>query len=200
MTATEQGLLSWGEQDAQPDADQRLIARCLAGDETAFTALYRRHATYVYRLSYGLLQHREDAEEVLQDTFEYAFRKLTRYDERRASFKTWLYQIAVSRCRNKRRRKWLPTFSLGVLGGETINDENAPNPAERLALDARQQRIWNALRSLSPKLRETAVLRYYEGMTYPEIGQVLGIPTKTAESRMRLAHKALQDVLKDEEW
>jgi DNA-directed RNA polymerase specialized sigma24 family protein len=46
-------------------------------------------------------------------------------------------------------------------------------------------------------LRETAVLRYYEGLTYNEIGQILDIPPKTAESRMRLAHKALRKKLVD---
>jgi RNA polymerase sigma-70 factor (ECF subfamily) len=59
----------------------------------------------------------------------------------------------------------------------------------------RQQMVWNALQELTPKLRETAVLRYYEGLTYNEIGRILDIPPKTAESRMRLAHRALREVL-----
>ncbi|MFW6184296.1 MAG: RNA polymerase sigma factor [Chloroflexota bacterium] len=199
MTVSEQGALSWNQQENQLSQDERLIARCLAGEEVAFSALYDRYAAYVYRLSYGLLQHREDAEEVLQDTFDYAFRKLARYDADRASFKTWLYQIAVSRARNKRRRKRAPTFSLSQLVGHdaraAATDDGSPGPDEALALDDRQKVIWRALSELSPKLRETAVLRYYEGLTYPEIGQILDIPAKTAESRMRLAHKALKEML-----
>jgi RNA polymerase sigma-70 factor (ECF subfamily) len=70
-----------------------------------------------------------------------------------------------------------------------------PTPAESLALTEQQQMVWNALQELTPKLRETAVLRYYEGLTYNEIGQILAIPPKTAESRMRLAHKALRKLL-----
>lgn len=172
-----------------------LIQRCLGGDETAFVTLYQQHAAAIYRLTFSLLQQREDAEEVLQDSFDYAFRKLAQYDANKSAFKTWLYRIAISRCRNKRRRKWLPTFSLSQISGADAADRNAPQPDEELALSEQQQRVWTALTQLSPKLRETAVLRYYEGLTYPEIGKIVGIPTKTAESRMRLAHKALREML-----
>jgi RNA polymerase sigma-70 factor (ECF subfamily) len=195
MTISEHALSNWAGEENYAGEDGPLLSRCLAGEEAAYTALYNRYAPYIYRLTYGLLQHREDAEEVLQDSFAYAFRKLARYDPSRASFKTWLYQIAVSRCRNKRRRKWLPTVPLGQL---QVHDRKTPTPAEALALTAQQKIIWQALRQLSPKLRETAVLRYYEGLTYREIGQILDIPTKTAESRMRLAHKALKQLLHDE--
>lgn len=195
MTLSERSLPTWSDGGAHSGEEAGIIARCLAGEEAAFVALYDRYATYVYRLCFSLLQHREDAEEVLQDTFEYAFRKLHKYDAERASFKTWLYQIAVSRSRNKRRRKRLPTFPLAWLSGDTVSDEQAPVPEEVMAHDGRQKRIWWALSQLSPKLRETAVLRYYEGLTYPEIGRILQIPAKTAESRMRLAHRALKELM-----
>jgi RNA polymerase sigma-70 factor, ECF subfamily len=172
---------------------QTVIERCLAGEEGAYLLLYKQYATMLYRLVYSMLQHREDAEEVVQDSFEYAFRTLRRYDPERASFKTWLYTIAVSRCRNKRRRKWLPTFGLDLAANKV--DSGQPQPDEVLALTEKQQQVWQTLQTLSPKLRETAVLRYYEGLTYAEIGEILDIPTKTAESRMRLAHNALRDRL-----
>ncbi|MFZ0544919.1 MAG: RNA polymerase sigma factor [Candidatus Promineifilaceae bacterium] len=174
-----------------------LLARCLADEESAYLAVYNEYAATIYRLCYSLLQHQQDAEEVLQDTFEYAFRKLAQYDARKAGFKTWLYQIAVSRCHNKRRRKWLPTFSISEQMREEVADQSTPTPAETLAMTEQQRTVWEALQQLTPKLRETAVLRYYEGLTYNEIGQILDIPPKTAESRMRLAHKALRETLAD---
>lgn len=177
---------------------QHLIARCLAGEESAYLVVYNQYASTLFRLCYSILQHREDAEEVLQDSFEYAFRKLDNFDERKASLKTWLYQIAISRCRNKRRRKWLATLPLGQLLGEQVEDRSSPTPAESFDLSERQQVVLDALRQLSPKLRETAVLRYYEGLTYTKIGEILSIPPKTAESRMRLAHKSLRALLEDE--
>jgi RNA polymerase sigma-70 factor (ECF subfamily) len=179
---------------AVPD---ELLTRCLSGEESAYLAVYNEYAATIYRLCYSLLQQRQDAEEVLQDTFEYAFRQLPQYDARKAGFKTWLYQIAVSRCRNKRRRKWLPTFSINEQVREEVADNATPNPTEILALTERHQIVWDALQQLTPKLRETAVLRYYEGLTYNEIGHILSIPPKTAESRIRLAHKALREKLVD---
>lgn len=186
---------------AAHEAPAELIARCLNGEQSAYVHVYNQYAEMIYRLCYSLLGHQEDAEEVLQDTFEYAFRKLDRYDSRKAGFKTWLYQIAVSRCRNKRRRKWLPTLSLGQLRDEELPDRDMKAPDEAFDLTERQAVIWSAINSLSPKLREVAVLRYYEGFTYVEIGSILSIPPKTAESRMRLAHGRLKKLLLlDKRW
>ena len=181
------------------EATHQLISHCLAGEEASYVALYKAYSGMIYRLVYSMLQHKEDAEEVLQDSFEYAFRKLAQYDANKSSFKTWLYRIAISRCRNKRRRKWLPTLSLSQLVGYEVTDKDTPAPAEVVALTEKQKQVWYALHELSPKLRETAVLRYYEGLTYVEIGDILNIPAKTVESRMRLAHKALREILISEE-
>lgn len=193
--------LTWHDAALTDTADEteQLIARCLAGEEAAHMVLYNQFAGMVYRLAYGLLQNREDAEEVLQDSFEYAFRSLDQFDGRKSAFKTWLYRIAVSRCRNKRRRKWLPTFSLGQLLSHEVADTDTPTPSETLALNERQQAVWEALKQLSPKLRETAVLRYYHDLRYQEIGDILNIPAKTAESRMRLVHKTLHELLSEKD-
>jgi RNA polymerase sigma-70 factor (ECF subfamily) len=174
-----------------------LLQRCLAGEEAAYVTLYNQHAGIMYRLAYGLLQNKEDTEEVLQDSFEYAFRKLAHFNPQKSAFKTWLYRITVSRCRNKRRRKWLPTFPLSLLPQQDVPDREAPTPDNLLELDEQQKLIWEALAQLSPKLRETAILRYYNGLRYNEIGEILGIPPKTAESRVRLAHKALRKLFDD---
>jgi RNA polymerase sigma-70 factor (ECF subfamily) len=190
--------LNWSETAVPRYADeaiQALIQRCLAGEELAYASLYDQFAGTIYRLTYSMLQHKEDAEEVLQDSFEYAFRRLDHYDAHKSAFKTWLYRIAISRCRNKRRRKWLPSLPLSQLVGQEISDDQTPAPDEMMTLNEEQQRVWGALAELSPKLRETAVLRYYEGLTYNEIGLILNIPAKTAESRMRLAHKSLGQLL-----
>ena len=193
----ERPFISWDKADRAVDPHQPLIERCLGGDESAYVVLYDQFSGMIYRLTYGMLQHQEDAEEVLQDTFEYAFRRLQLFDPSKSAFKTWLYRIAISRCRNKRRRKWLPTFSLSQMDNADIEDKGVQAPDEVAHLNEQQQQIWQALQGLSPKLRETAYLRYYEGLTYTEIGDILTIPPKTAESRMRLAHKALRESLQE---
>jgi RNA polymerase sigma-70 factor (ECF subfamily) len=178
---------------------QDLISRCLAGDQAAYAALYRVYAGDVYRLVYGLLAHREDAEEVVQDTFVYAMKNLGRYDDEKASFRTWLFVIATSRARNKRRRGWLPTISLRRLlqvDLEPAAPDTSERPPEGRVEDANRERtLHQALAQLSPKLREAAVLRYFDELTYREMGEILGISHKTAESRVRLAHEALRHLL-----
>lgn len=181
-----------------PDLNDQSVAqinRCLNGEETAYVVLYNMYASMIYRLTMSLLQNQQDAEEVMQDSFEYAFRTLHKFDPQKASFKTWLYQIAISRARNKRRRKWLPTFSISQMDNDTLTDTRTAAPDEQVHLSDRQRLVWEAIQALSPKLRETAVLRTYAGFTFGEIGEVLNIPAKTAESRMRLAHKALKKQL-----
>lgn len=198
---SKQIALTWAETHATAkyadDEMRTLIRRCLSGDDSAYITLYNQNSGRIYRLAYSLLRNQEDAEEVLQDSFEYAFRKLANYNPQKSAFTTWLYRITVSRCHNKRRRKWLPTFSLNQFLGEEqdIKDNDTPTPDDVLALTERQKVVWDALSELTPKLRETAVLRYYHGLRYAEIGKILDIPSKTAESRMRLAHKALKKII-----
>lgn len=205
---TDQPSLTWSpttsaaataDDNSSSDGLEQLIARCLAGEQMAYVALYNQYAGMIYRLAFSLLQHEQDAEEVLQDSFEYAFRRLATYDPNRAGFKTWLYRIAISRCRNKRRRKWLPTLSISQLPDDNLSDAGTPTPDQYAVLNDRQQAVWNAIGRLSAKLREVAVLRYYGGLQYAEIATILDIPTKTAESRMRLAHRALRQTLEADE-
>ena len=199
MDTFETGILQWQPQPTTVAKDefQPLVSRCLQGDQAAYALLYRACASMIYRLNISLLGDVEDAEEVLQDSFEYAFRKLHQYDPNKAAFKTWLYRIAISRCHNKRRRKWLPTIPLQhyVRGEVEIADQTSKTPQEMLNLSEEQQRVWAALMQLSDKLRVVAVLRYYDDLRYREIGEILHISAKTVESRMRLAHKQLRFLL-----
>jgi RNA polymerase sigma-70 factor, ECF subfamily len=171
------------------------VARALTGDQHAFAQLYERFASGLYRLCYSLLLNQEDAEDVAQEAFVYAFRNLARFDQGKSSFKTWLYTIAVSRCRNHYRRKIFPTLELGQLLQWDIPAPNSETPEAQLTQRSARETIQKALAMLSPQLREAIVLRYGLGLAYREIGEVMGCPAKTAESRVRLAHKQLHHLL-----
>jgi RNA polymerase sigma-70 factor (ECF subfamily) len=171
-----------------------LIRRCIQGDAHACADLYQRWCASVYRLAYGILRHQQDAEEVTQDVFIYALSRLKNYDPRKSAFRTWLYTITISRSRNKMRRKWLPTVELGEWSENEIGEAERP-PEDMAELQAERERVWVALGQLSPKLREAVVLRYFENLTFPEIGEILSCPMKTIQSRVRLAHKELRKLL-----
>lgn len=182
----------------QPEALDTTIARCLAGDQTGYASLYEAFAPGIYRLCYGLVLNRQDAEDVTQETFVYAFKNLSRYDLRRASFKTWLYTIAVSRCRNTYRRKRLPLIDLLHLFQNEVSAPKAESPELAMARQDAKQAVADALSSLTPPLREAIVLRYGHGLTYREIAEIMRCPLKTAESRVRLAHERLRGLLQAE--
>lgn len=177
---------------------QAIIARCLRGDEHSFEQLYQEFAPSIHRLCYSVLLNTQDAEDVLQETFVYAFKNLKRYDQDRASFKTWLYTIAISRCRNLYRRKRPLAMDMSQILGLAIMGPRADHPENALAAQHLQDRIEGALVSLPPRLREAVVLRYGHGLRYREIAEVMNCPQKTAESRVRLAHDALRGLLAEE--
>jgi RNA polymerase sigma-70 factor (ECF subfamily) len=180
----------------QPESLDTLISLSKQGDQAASAALYHMFVRAVYRLAYGILLDQQDAEEVVQDSFAYALASLHRFDPSRSAFRTWLYTITLSRCRNKRRRKWLPVINLADVAEWLPGSDTRP---ER-AVEQRGMRdtVTNALHGLSPKLREAIVLRYFDGLSFKEMAEVMGCPQKTAESRVRLAHEALYSVLADQ--
>jgi RNA polymerase sigma-70 factor (ECF subfamily) len=173
-----------------------LIDRCLNSDQLAYAQLYEQYATGLYRLCYSLLLHEQDAEDVSQEAFVYAFKNLHRYDKEKASFKTWLYTIAVSRCRNMYRRKQFAVVDLSQVLHLDLPTLAFENPEASLSRRNAEEAIAEALTRLSPNLREAIVLRYGQGLTYREIAEVMDCPQKTAESRVRLAHERLHGILK----
>ncbi|MDZ4767981.1 MAG: sigma-70 family RNA polymerase sigma factor [Chloroflexota bacterium] len=172
-----------------------LITRAVAGDQGAFAALYDRLAPAVYRLCYSVLLHREDAEDVMQEAFVYAFRNLRCFDPAKSAFKTWLFTIAISRCRNQRRRFTPPLLDITEAIGAALVSPRDEQPETAYAHASARQSLEVALRRLPSRLREAVVLRYGHGLTYREIAEVMVCPQKTAESRVRLAHEALRGLL-----
>ncbi len=173
------------------------IERCLRGEQAAFAVLYDRYAPSLYRLAYSVLLVEQDAEDVLQESMVYAFRNLDRYDPQRGAFRTWLYTITLSRCRNARRRKWLPTVALSSLLNIGIEPPAPVDdlPETRAAWQDVRESLAQALHTLSPRLREAVALRYGHGLTYREMAEIIGCPQKTAESRIRLAHEQLRQAM-----
>lgn len=180
---------------ASTDETMRLIARAVQGDQQAYAALYEQYAPGIYRLCYGLVLNKEDAEDVVQESFVYAFKTLARYNSEKSAFKTWLYTIAVSRCRNTYRRKRFNLVDLSPVLQLQLPGPASETPEAALARRESQDAIERAIAGLSPVLREAIILRYGHGLTYREMAEVMGCPQKTAESRVRLAHNKLKDML-----
>ena len=178
-----------------------LIERWQHGDERAAEAIYHHFRDSTFGLAYTLLDDAADAEEVAQDTLAYALTHIDRYDPRRARFTTWLHTITVSRCRNKRRRRFLPSLSLFTWlrrGGDT--PDPTPGPEPQAVQEATADEVWAAIQTLSQPLREAILLRHWSDYTYQEIGDMLGCSLRTAQSRVRLAHRQLRTILTEDDF
>ncbi len=180
-------------------SDAALLARALAGDRDAFRVLVERHSRRVFRLAYRMTGNEQDAEEVVQEAFLRAYRRLDRF-ESRANFGTWLYRIAVN-CSLDLLRRRRPTEELRAPddpeGGEAVLDVATKDPApDRLALSGEIGRhVEMALGKLSPMERAAFVMRHHEGMSIEEIGRALGTSaTATKNSVFRAVQKLRQEL------
>ena len=108
-----------------------------------------------------------------QDALTYALTHIERYDPGRARFSTWLHTITVSRCRNKRRRRVLPSLPLVAWlkrGGDA--HDPAPEPEQQAILKTTCDEVCEAVETLSPPLREAILLRYWADYTHQEMGDM----------------------------
>jgi RNA polymerase sigma-70 factor (ECF subfamily) len=172
------------------------IQRWQDGDEHAAEVLYNRHHDATFRLAYGLLGDRFDAEEVAQDALPYALTHIDHFDPELASFQTWLHMITISRCRDRQRGKRLLSFSLSKWlqrGGD--RPDPSPSPERQATQTETYSEVWAAIQTLKPKQREAVLLRYWAGHTYQEMADILGCPLRTAQSRVRLAYTELRAIL-----
>ncbi len=134
--------------------------------------------------------------EVTQDALVYALTNINRYDAQRARFTTWLHTITVSRCRNKRRRRYLPGLSLTAWlcqGGDVADP--SPSPEGQAIKVASRDEVWAAIQSLNQPLKEAVVLRYWADYTYQEMADILGCSMRVARSRIQSAHQQLGPIL-----
>lgn len=173
--------------------DEELLAAIRAGDDVAMSALLARHAPTVYRFGVKMCRDREDAKDVLQDTLLAAARGIREF-RGASSLSTWFYSVARSFCLKKRRTsKFAPKQTVSI--DETGTAEESPSrdkDPEEMASDRELTTLLDdAIAELEPTNREVLVLRDVEGLTAPEVAQVLGVSVDAVKSRL---HRARADV------
>ncbi len=175
---------------------QTLIQRWQEGEAEAFDELYTRHAQTIYRLGWAMLRQSQSAEDVVQETFLRAYKARHRFDPSRASFGTWLYQIALNYCRSQLRRKRLPTISWLRYNQETPDiPDNKPGPETHALRTEYQRTLWEAVQTLSDPLREVVTLHYYMELPAVDIAKMLNCPAGTIYSRLHNARRRLAETL-----
>jgi RNA polymerase sigma-70 factor, ECF subfamily len=161
--------------------DEDLVAAVQAGDSSAFDVLVRRWDRKIQGAAYRVLGSDDEARDVSQEAFLKAYRGLPGF-KGDARFSSWLYQIALNLCRDRlRRRKGREFVSLDDVAPVV---RSGPSVADVVESRDLARRVASAVEALSADQREVIVLKEYEGLTFPEIAEVLGIPVSTVKTRL----------------
>ena len=164
-------------------ADLELAGRIRAGDGVAFEELYQHHATRLYNLAYRMVGTVHDAEDLLQDIFLLAYRKLGSF-RGESSLGTWLYLLAMNHCLDVlRSRQARMSHQTDSLDDETLY---VPTAKSQIGAVSRID-LERAIGHLPPACRAAFLLHDVEGFGHQEVGAMLGISEGTSKSQV---HKA----------
>ena len=164
-----------------------LIREAQRGSEEALEELFRRHWRRAHRAAYLVVHDAAAAEDIAQESFLAAIRALDRFDRRRP-FGPWLHRITVNRAID-----WARARSLR--GESSLTEVGEPGGSDAGAISGE---LLAALAALDPEQRAVVVLRHLLGYTPGEIGEMLGLPRGTVNSRMRRALDRLRPAIEGE--
>ena len=175
--------------------DVQLIQRTLSGDDTAFGILLRRYQKSVHALVWRKIGDFHIAEDITQDTFLQAYKKLSTLKNHN-QFAGWLYVIADRLCIDWSRKRGLPTQSLEDTPVEEVERASYTHhvsDARATELTEHRRELVKKLLAKLPESERTVMTLYYLGeMTTKEIGKFLGVSVGTIKSRLRRGRERLQ--------
>jgi RNA polymerase sigma-70 factor (ECF subfamily) len=173
-------------------ADRALLARCRAGDLTAFDAIYRQHAGRLYNVVARMVGRQGEAEDLLQEVFLTAFRKLESF-RGDSALGTWLYRLATNVCLDYLRSRAGRTQQVT----DPFDDQPIPDARTRGLADRAVSRVdlERALEQLPDGCRAAFVLHDIEGLEHREVAEALGIAEGTSKSQVHKARLRLRTLL-----
>lgn len=185
----------------QVDDEAAVVAQARTGDAKAFNELLRRYERKIFRLALHITQNREDAEDVLQETFLKAYEHLDQF-QGQSKFYTWIVRIAVNQALMKlRKRKSDRSVSLDDTidtGEDTVAREIAAwdeNPEQQYGREELNRILTSAVDGLTPIYRAVFVLRDVDGLSTEETAEALDLSVPAVKSRLLRARLQLRDKL-----
>ncbi len=176
--------------------EAELISRCQQGNEEALKQIYDLYHRKVYRVAYGVLRHREEALDIVQEVFIKLFRSIKNFKgESRLS--TYLYRMAINAAIDHVRKAGKPIFS-SLDGEEGFQPAEEPErrPDRIFLYKELEGKVNEALGKIPADQRMALILREVEGLSYQEIADSMGCSIGTVMSRLHYGRKRMQDLLK----
>jgi RNA polymerase sigma-70 factor, ECF subfamily len=183
---------------AELRSDAYLVEATVAGSREAFGTLVERYQERLFNTLFRVLGSRDDAAEVMQDTFVQAYTKLGSF-RGKSQFYTWLYRVALNmacshRRRNSRRRDEQSVDQRRELSGAEPEDTSLP-PEQAAVRSEQAALVQSALLEISEEHRQILVLREMEDYSYEAIAEILELPVGTVRSRLFRARLQLKERL-----
>jgi RNA polymerase sigma-70 factor (ECF subfamily) len=178
-------------------ADETLLARMRGGDISAGEELVRRHYPPLIRYLQRLTASDALAEELHQQTWLSVLEHLDRFEAsgggRGGGFKAWLFRIATNKANDHWRSAGRERAAKDGL--RLVTDETLPAADHRLEATEQERKLAAAIRQLPENHRRVVLLRYYSGLKFIEIAQIVGCPLNTALGRMHKAMLKLRELM-----
>jgi RNA polymerase sigma-70 factor (ECF subfamily) len=174
-------------------SDLELVQDVKSGDRKAFSELVIRHQRSLLRLTLRFTREQALAEDIVQESFLKAYQKLGLF-EARASFKSWLYQIAMNTAKNKFRERGLDLMNI-----EDTQLGVDPGAEQGLVKADIQQALRAEIDKLPDKQRMALTLRIFEDLSFKEIAEIMSCPYDTAKANYRHALLKLRERLESED-
>ena len=171
--------------------ETKIIHQVLEGDIESFRLIVEMYERPIVRMIRNIINNRESCEDIAQDVFFTAYRKLASFDHRRSNFSTWLYTIARNKSINMLRKKRPVSMS------ELPHNSDLHNPSDKLAERELFDKLDAGLEILPSAQKRAFVFAVFENLSYEEIAQIEGVRTGTIKSRINRAKKKLAKALKE---
>lgn len=177
--------------------DEKMVERCLQGDDAAWETVVNSYAKRIYNLTYRYTSRRDEAEDLTQEIFIRVYQNLKSFRADSGSFQGWIMKVGRNLIIDHYRRTRRFQQAAGTEEMETMNlkDEKVLNPQRSVEQSEASLFLSEGLQALSPELKEAIILRDLEGMAYQEIAELLGIPEGTVKSRINRARLELAKLL-----
>ncbi len=182
-----------------------LVRRCVSGDAAAWQEIVQQFHRRIYNICYRFSGSADDAADLSQEVFIKMYRTLSTFDTSRASFMTWVTTVTRNLLVDHFRKGKYDriTDSLDATPGNqedglTLADQledGAASPEARMRSQETQKLVHEALKRLSPELREAVILRDLQDLDYKDIAKVLNVPEGTVKSRINRGRTELARLL-----